>query len=245
MLNNSSNISTSNGSNNYAPYGSMIGAALANLFGGYNNPADAANPYLDKMQGIFDNFNGNQYFDPFINAGKNSLGILQGQYKNLLNDPGAVMNRMGRDYQQSPGFQFQTNQALGAANRAAAAGGMLGTPAEQQAIAGQVNGMANQDYNQYLQNAMNLYGKGLSGNQDMYNTGANMSSQLAQLMARIAEDKAAGYQQQSQLAYEGQNAENQHQGGSWGSLFGGLGGLAAGGPMGGAIGSKLGEWFNF
>lgn len=204
----------------------------------YNNPANAAQGYLQQVPGAI-----SPYYNPYIGAGQNSLGILQGQYGNLLNNPGGVLNQIGQGYQQSPGFQFQTQQALQAANRAASAGGMLGSPMEQQSIAGTVNGLANQDYNQYLQNAMQMFGQGLQGEQGLNQEGFQASNEMAG-------DLANNLNSQAQLAYTGQQNQNQHNGGMWGSLFG-LAGDAAGslfGPagtaVGGWLGNHVGNWLN-
>ena len=78
--------------------------------------------------------------------------------------------------------------------------------------------MANQDYYNYLRNALGQYNVGLQGAQGIYNTGAGMGR-------AAGEDMASYLANQAKLAYEGQNAENQQQGGAFGSLLGGLGQL--------------------
>ncbi len=97
--------------------------------------------------------------------------------------------------------------------------------------------LASKDYNQYMQNALGLYGAGLNGAQNMYGIGANSSNNLANNMSQLAGTQA-------QLAYEGQNAKNQHSGGMWGNILGGIGGIAGtmfGGPIGGMAGSAIGR----
>lgn len=194
--------------------GDFLGAGL-NWWGGsqMQNPANAGMPYLNQIS---------QYFQPYWNAGNQALGALQGQYGQLLNNPGAVMNRMGQGFQQSPGYQFQVNQALGAANRAGAAGGMAGSPMEQQNIAGTVNQMANQDYYNYLNHVTGLYGQGLQGEQGIAGMGLNAGEDLAQALMS-----------QAQMAYSGMANQNQMTGGMFGgigSMLGaGLGALGLGG----------------
>ena len=68
----------------------------------------------------------------------------------MVNDPNALYSKFGQGFQQSPGYKFQVDQATNAANSAASAGGMLGTPAEQQQLAGTVGGLANQDFYNYM-----------------------------------------------------------------------------------------------
>ena len=233
-------------------------SAFAGLFGGGQNTqyasSQAAMPYLNQIGQQIP-----QYFNPYINAGQQALPALQHQYGQLLgqgagimnqnnqlmNNPGGVMNRIGAGFQQSPGYQFSVNQALGAANRAASAGGMLGSPMEQQNIAGTVTGMANQDYYNYLnhgmsmydtglQNATNMYGMGLQGEQDMAHMGLNATNSMT-------DDLMTQYLSQASDAYAG---GGQPQGGGMGGIFSGaLGGASAGsafGPYGALVGGGIG-----
>lgn len=181
----------------------------------FPNAADAGMPYLNQAGSMLPG-----YYQPFINAGLAQLPNLQQQYGQLTNNPGQFMNKMGQNFQQSPGYQFQTQQAMGAANRAAAAGGTLGTPMEQQNIAGTVNGLANQDYYNWMKQAMGAYGAGLQGEQGLYNTGYGASNDLASNLAAIL-------QSQAQLAYAGQANQNQ----MWGGLMGAAGSAAMSGAM--------------
>lgn len=190
-----------------------IASGLFNMFGA-QDPSAAANPYLSGIEGGM-----NKYLSPYMDAGKSAMGTLMGQYGGLVNDPGAMMNKIGAGFQQSPGFQFQTQQAGDAANRASAAGGMLGSPMQQQNIASTVNGLAQQDYGNYMNRGMSMYNQGLSGLShvgDMGLQGAGMMSQglLQQLLA------------QAQNAYAGAANSNQSMGGGIGSLASGIAGLA-------------------
>lgn len=196
---------------------------LSNLFGGGKNPADAAMPYLNQIPGQT-----NQYQDPFFQAGKGALDPLKEQYNKLLGDPGAFMNKIGESYQQSPGYKFALEQALAAGNNAAAAGGMSGTPQSQYQQMQTVTGLANQDYNSWLGNALGLYGQGLSGEQGLANTGQQAGQNMADMIANLLA-------QQGNMAFRGAQEENSQRN----SLLGGLGklggaglGALAGGPWG-------------
>lgn len=223
----------------YGGVGDLLGAGLVGYgMSQYQNPADTAMPYMNQIPGELQ-----QYFNPYIQAGNNALPVLQGQYGSLLgqlpglqsqygmlmNNPGAVMNKIGQGFQQSPGYQFQVNQALGAANRAAAAGGMLGSPMEQQTIAGRVNGLANQDYYNYLNHGLSLYNTGLQGSANLYGAGLSGEGNLARMgygaASNLGEDLASALMSQSQLAYAGATNQNEAQQGA----LGGIGGLLAGG----------------
>lgn len=172
----------------------------------YQNPFDSENSYLSQIRGQV-----SPYYQPYINAGLGALGSLQGQYGQLMNNPGQMLNQIGQNYQASPGYGFNVNQATGAANRAAAAGGMVGSPAEQQQLAGTVSGLANQDYNQWLGQATGLYGQGLSGMQGINQMGFNASDQLSQAIMAQLMSQAKG-------AYAGQVDQNNMMSDLWGSI---------------------------
>ena len=197
-----------------SPLGGLI-SALGGIFGGggWSNPADAAMEYLKKIPGTI-----TPYFDPYINAGHSALNSLMGQYGNLIGDPGSVMSMLGKGFQQSPGYQFQVNQAGDAANRAAAAGGMLGSPQEQQQVANTVNQLANQDYYNYLNQAKGLYGMGLQGLGGINQMGYGASTQLADMLANIMG-------QEAQYGFSGQDLENQRNAARNASLWNAIGGL--------------------
>jgi len=190
-----------------------IGTGLAGLFGGGTSPGDAAMPYLEQMAG-----NLPQYYQPYMDAGQQALPGLQDQYGQLMNDPGKRMNQIGESFQQSPGLQFQMDQAITGGNRAAAASGMLGSGTSMNDISRNIQGLAQQDYNNWLNNALGMYGQGLSGNQNLYNTGFEASTGLAGNLANIAGSQA-------QLAYQDQAGKNQAQGSALGGLIGGIGSL--------------------
>lgn len=196
-----------------------LGAGIGSLFGAskadWTNPATDAMKYLNQVPGTI-----KPYYQPYINAGQQALGSLQSQYQQLLNNPTAMFQNWGKQFQQSPGFQFSVDQATKAANQAAAAGGMAGTPQEQAELAKTVTGLADQDYYNYLDRIMGLYGQGLGVAQGINQMGYGASNELAQSLAN-------NLGSQSQLSYAGTNAQNQYnaqqaaeKGGGWGSLIG-------------------------
>lgn len=232
-------MSTPTGSKGPSPFQQMAGAGglFGSMLGGgmsFQNPSDAANPYLDQITGKV-----SPYFQPYINAGQQALPQLQQQYGQMISDPTAMMRQIGSGYQASPGYQWQVDQATKAANQAGAAGGMLGSPQEQQQLAGTVGNLANQDYYNYLNQGLGQYNQGLSGMGNMaqlgYGAGKDLSSIINDQMTN-----------QAQLAYAGQNSANQSKGGMFGGmggLLGGAAGFAFGGPAGAAAGSLLGSMF--
>jgi len=198
------------------------GGFLGKLFGGGNDAAEDASKYYDQIAGVL-----KDYLGPYAERGNQVYPGLQQQYSQLMNDPNAMLSKFGQGYQQSPGYQFQVNQATGAANNAAAAGGMLGSPMHQQNTANMVNNLASQDYNQYLAHVLGLYGQGLGGEQGIYNSGAQMSGNLG-------ENLSNSLMSQGNLAYSSAINKNQQALQMVGMLTGtGGGGMGGGGGYGG------------
>jgi hypothetical protein len=205
-----------------------IGSTIGGFFN--KNPGHEANDYLKQIPGAI-----KPYYDPYINAGRQDLNTLQQQYGQMVNDPNALYSKFGKGFQQSPGYQFQVDQATKAANSAASAGGMLGTPAEQQQLAGTVGGLANQDFYNYMNQIMNLYGGGLGGMSHIMDQGYNASNTMAQSLANALGGQAGA-------AYQGtnwQNQQNMNMGQSIGNILGGNGNFG-----GGQGGGGMGNFFN-
>jgi hypothetical protein len=187
------------------------------LFGNMNqqNPSQAANQYFNQIPGTI-----SPYYQPYIDAGNQAIPQLQSQYGQLTNDPGGKFNQIGQSFHQSPGYQFALQQGLNGANNAAAAGGLLGTNAHQQQSSQIAEGLANQDYYNYMNGALGLYGQGLGGLNNMYNGGYNASNELAQSLGNILGAQGSN-------AYAG--ASNQNSSDS--DFFGGLGSLLGKGAL--------------
>ena len=222
-------------------FGGAAGDVASGLFNMFfaQDPSAAASQYLNQIPGMLQQYlgpyqqQGQQAYNnllPYMQRGNTAGDTLMGQYGMLTSNPTGFMNRLGATYQQSPGYQWQVDQSLGAANRAAAAGGMAGSPQEQQQIAGVTNQLANQDYYNYLNHAIDLYGQGLSGFQNMYGQGAavgqNIYDTSAQMTSDLANSLGAYYMTQGNNAYNGAINSNSMMGGGIGSLVSGLSTLA-------------------
>ena len=184
---------------------------LSDFFKGGKNPADSAMPYLNQIPGQTQ-----PYMQPWFDAGRNALPRLQGQYDSLLGDPGAKMNQIGQSFKESPGFKFAMQQALQGANHAAAAGGMAGSPQHEQQSMQLATDLGNQEYNNWLQNALGLYGAGLSGEQGLSQQGQQSGQSIADMIAQTLA-------QQGNLAFQGQRQQNQNRNDLWGNIFKGAG----------------------
>lgn len=195
-----------------APGFGALGEGLMGMFGGNGqNPANSAMPYYNQIM------NTNQkYLNPYNQMGQKAGQNLQGQYSQLMNNPGAVFNQIGQSYHQSPGFQFALHQALNAGNNSAAAGGMAGSPQNTQQNMQLATNMGNQDYYNYMDHAMNMYGMGLQGEQGMYGQGEEAANNLSENISQALSQMGAAQ-------YYGQAGQNQAQGNSMNNLFSGIG----------------------
>lgn len=174
------------------PWGAVAGGLLGGFFGGGGDDMHKdADKYLDQIPGEL-----RKYLMPYVNQGQTSMGKVGSEYDKLLADPNALIQRLGAGYQQSPGYQWRLGQGENAINNAQAAGGMAGTGQHQQ-MAGELAGnLANQDYQQYLQQALGLYGTGLQGHQGLTDLGANASGSLASGISNALMMRGGlGYQQ--------------------------------------------------
>ena len=106
---------------------------------------------------------------------------------------------------------------MNAANQAAAAGGMLGTPSHQNQAMTQSQNIANQDYWQYVNHLTGLYNQGLGVAGDVNKMGYNASSAIASDLARFMG---------AEMGLAGQSANYQNQ--MMNSLFGGVGSMLGG-----------------
>lgn len=174
------------------------------------NPAKRAMPYFQQAQQQLP-----QYYNPFIQAGQRAQPQVEQAYGRML-DPNKFLQDIGSGYHASPGFNWQLQQGLSAANNAAAAGGMLGSPQHQQQAATMAEGLANQDFYNYLSHALNTYGQGVAGEQGLYDTGYGASTGLGENLSSLM-------QQQGGLAFQGQRERTQSIGDLWGNIISALG----------------------
>lgn len=163
----------------------------------------------------------NQYGQPFFEAGKNQLPGLDAIYKQLMQNPQAVMDMLSKGYKQSPGYANRLGAGEQAITNSAAAGGMLGT-GEHQTNAGKfAENFASDDYNKFMEQIMSLFGQGIGGSQTLANQGQAAGSDMAQRIQKYLTDQA-------ELQYAGQASRNNQTGNIMGGIFKGLSGKRGG-----------------
>lgn len=208
--------------------GGGLGTAGMGAYGMFNpgkNPATEANNTIGQIPGQT-----KPYYQPYMDAGKGAMSDLQNQYKDLLG--GNKQGMLGESFKESPGYQYQLQQALGQGANASARGGMLGTPEDVRQSMSTAQGLASQDYNNYMNNQMNLYGQGLNGEQGLNQMGYNANTDYANTLANTLGQQGA-YQ------YAGQAGQNAGKSQGMGNIFSGLG-MAAGSALGGPAGGMAG-----
>lgn len=119
-----------------------------------------------------------QYLAPYANTGLRLNPALQAGYAGLALNPSQAQAHLGSGFQQDPGYQWNLDQQLQAGNQAQAAGGMVGSPQNEQFQQQTANNLANQQYNQYYNRNQSLFNTGVGGLQGLENQGFNASNQL-------------------------------------------------------------------
>jgi len=172
------------------------------LFG--PNPSNEEQKYLNQIPGAT-----KPYYEPYIKQGLEANDILKNQFGGLINDPNAIYNKLSQGYQQSPGYQFKLNEALRGGTNAAAAGGMAGSLAHQQAAQQTAHDISNEDFEAYLNHMLGLYGTGLAGEQGLGEQGFKAGTSYADMLANLLSSQA-------QYGYAGRAGQNAN----WAQLLG-------------------------
>lgn len=157
------------------------------------DPKKEANRYLSQIPGV-----GRQYYDPFIQGGRRAGSLLEGEYGRMLK-PTSFIDDIMKNYQMSEGAKYQRDQLGRGIGATAAAGGYAGNPEHQREYGEMAQGIMSKDMQQYLQNALGVYGGGISGEQDFYNKGYGASGSMADLMGgNLSSQAGLAFQDASQ-----------------------------------------------
>ena len=206
---------------------------LSKLFGGgggNKNPMDAANQYLNQIPG-----QAHQGYDPYVNAGLDASGKTKSQYEDMMNDPTGFINKIMNQYKESEGYGFAKDRLLKEMGNTSAMGGIAGTPLDQINQAEGVQGLLSKDMQQFLENALGRYDKGLAGEEGIATRGYDASGKLTDALG-------GALNQQGGLAFNDAQQNNKNKNDLW-SMFGKALGTGAGAYFGGlpgaAVGSKI------
>lgn len=150
-------------------------------------------------------------------------------------------------YQSSPGYSFQMDQGLQALQRQAAASGMPQTGNANIAAETYGQGLANQDYQQWLTNLQNTGQMGIgatgtaaAGQAAGYGSIANLATQYGEDQSGVSGNVASGTMADNNMVAAGQAAGAKNLLGAGLSLATlGLGGNPFGGSLTGGSGTSL------
>lgn len=202
------------------------------LFGSQPNPASKAMPYVQQIPGV-----GQQYYGPYVQQGQQAGSILGPQYESLVKDPTGFIESIMKNYAPSSAERFNQQQLTSSMENTARAGGIAGTPYDQMQQAAGVQGLLSKDEEEYLRNALGVFGTGLTGEESIYNKGYDASKSLADLLSSALNEEGS-------LAFQGQRQENQNRSNlinMFAKLLSTGAGVALGGPFGGAAGYEVGN----
>lgn len=173
-------------------------------------------------------------YQPFYDAGVAEISPYQ-NYVNQLSDPQQYYADVMSTYEESPLAQLQTEEAIQAANQAAAASGLLGSNALYEDIAQDAQRRYQADQQRYLQNVLGIGQQFTSGAQPLLSMGGQAASALANLDVGLGEEMGRlDFMDETARAQSINNAI---------SAGLGLAGTAFGGPMGGMMMSGFGQNF--
>lgn len=147
--------------------------ALSALAGGYSNARDDLNNQYGQTQGYLGQLG--QLYNPLVQQG----GGAYSAYSDAIGANGAEGSQRATDaFRAAPGYDYAQNQALEAVQRSAAArGGLAGGNATAD-ILKTATGLADQGYQQYvnnLQNGSQFFTQGLAGQGSALQGAANAS----------------------------------------------------------------------
>lgn len=157
------------------------------------DPTKGANRYLDQIPGV-----GQKYYGGYIDRGNRAGSKLEGEYGKLMN-PTSFIDDIMKNYSTSQGAQYQQKELGRGIGATAAAGGYAGTPEHQKEYGNMASDIMSKDMQQYLQNALGVYGTGLSGEQGFDTQGFNASGSMADLLGgKLSSQAGLSFQNSSQ-----------------------------------------------
>lgn len=174
---------------------SAVGSIAGGVLGGNaaksaaGKAASAQQQGLDFVKQVYGDTTGN--LQPYMNTGTDALSRLAGAYGLPGGDPGGA--QAGFDaFQATPGFQFQQQQGLLAANRGLAAQGLTGSGGQAKALEQYGQGLAGTQFGGYLDQLAKLAGIGQSSAVSLGGIGTQTAGQVQQGQTNIGNAQSAG-----------------------------------------------------
>ena len=193
-----------------------------------DNPANAAMPWQQKA------LDTQNYY---VHQGQGAGNQLNQQYSGMAQDPNAHYNDIMKNYTQSDSYKQKLQEGLGAAGNSAAAGGMRGSPMDQDYSGRLAAHLQGEDMQSWYNNLMGIETRGQAGQQHIADQGFNAAGNQANQYNNMGNTAAMGKDWESQRK---QAFMNQLM-----SLLGTGAGAAAGGYYGGGSGALAGAQGNY
>jgi hypothetical protein len=175
--------------------------SMSDAFFGEDNAAGEANKYYDQIPEAM-----RKYLDPSFQRGERAGEKLEGQYGSMMDNPQDFINAIMKGYKPSEGYQFKQEQMGQAASNSAAAGGMRGTPFEQQQQQQITQGLLGADQQEWLKNVLGIQDRGMRGEEGLYGYGQQAGTNLAESEANVLGTKGKmAYDQERNRSKRGQD----------------------------------------
>lgn len=121
-------------------------------------------------------------YAPWRSAGEGALGRLTG-----------AMAGNQDQFKASPGYDFRLSQGVQAAERSAAARGLLGSGATMKAVQRYGEGLASSEYNNWFNQNLGLAGLGQNAVNNTVNAGQNATNNITNLYQSNGNARASSY----------------------------------------------------
>jgi hypothetical protein len=163
--------------------------ANARLAEGQRNAIDRLTPYSEY---------GRQAFSPL------SALLFGKEYNAETGEFGRELSQQERlnYFQESPGYQYQLDQGIGAIDRSAASAGMLQSGNTMKEVQQYGSNLANQEYGNYIDSLLGQLGYAQQADTNMANTYTNTANNMANYSYAGGMANAAKYSNLSNFAFQ-------------------------------------------
>lgn len=186
--------------------GSGFATLLNNMFNDRRKPfAEAERAYGPNMDRAA------QAYNPFYQAGTQAMGNYQ-QGLDKMKDPTAYLNNLMGNYKESDYAKYLQDQTSKAGMNAASASGLIDSTPFAQQMQQNAAGIASQDMDKWLRNALGINKDYLTGQSDIYGKGLTAAQGMSNVFGQRAQDEAG-------LAYGKEAAGQAGSGGIIGGLL--------------------------
>lgn len=169
----------------------FVGKATAPMFGdmmgSFLHPEDAYKAAQEQAERGYQR--AEQYEKPYFQQGQDQYSRLQEAIQQLMN-PEGLTNRFADSYETSPYAKRMLEMNRGSGLDAASSMGIMGSSAALSNIQQGAGNIVGKERQQYIQQLMENYLKGIGLSHDIYNTGSQAAGNLANYGMQHGENMA-------------------------------------------------------